>query len=69
MANKSFGLRVPNPHPKPTISGMDGQQMHNEILLGLPRKECDALFPDLECKCEPMMRCMKRDSRLRMVTS
>jgi CRP-like cAMP-binding protein len=27
---------------------MDGAQMHNEILLGLPGKECDVLFPDLE---------------------
>ena len=48
MANKSSVPRVPNPGLKPTISGMDGPQMHNEILLGLPRKECDALFPDLE---------------------
>jgi len=27
---------------------MDGNQMHNEILLGLPREECDVLFPYLE---------------------
>ena len=48
MANKSSVPRVPKSRPQPTISGMDGQQMHNEILLGLPRKECDVLFPDLE---------------------
>ena len=48
MANNSSVPRVPKSRPQPTISGMDGQQMHNEILLGLPRKECDVLFPDLE---------------------
>ena len=48
MANKPSVPRVPKSRPQPTISGMDGQQMHNEILLGLPRKECDALFPGLE---------------------
>jgi hypothetical protein len=26
----------------------DGNSIHNEILLGLPRKECDAVFSDLE---------------------
>ena len=30
------------------ISGLDGQQLHNEILLRLPRKECTVLFPSLE---------------------
>ena len=48
MANKSSVPRVPKSRPQPTISGMDGAQMHNEILLGLPRKECDVLFPHLE---------------------
>ena len=38
----------PNLPTYTTISGMDGQQMHNEILLGLPHTECDVLFPDLE---------------------
>jgi CRP-like cAMP-binding protein len=27
---------------------MDGQQMHNQILLGLPRNECGVLFAELE---------------------
>ena len=48
MANNSSAPRVPKSRPQPTISGMDGAQMHNEILLGLPRKESDVLFPDLE---------------------
>jgi CRP-like cAMP-binding protein len=48
MANNLSVPRVPKSRPQPTISGMDGAQMHNEILLGLPRTECDALFPDLE---------------------
>jgi len=48
MANKPAVPRVSTASSPSTISGMDGQQMHNEILLGLPRKECDVLFPDLE---------------------
>jgi hypothetical protein len=48
MANQPSVPRVPKSLPQPTISGMDGAQMHNEILLGLPGKECDVLFPDLE---------------------
>jgi CRP-like cAMP-binding protein len=48
MANKSSGPRAPKTPSHPPISGMDGQQMLNEILLGLPRKECDVLFADLE---------------------
>jgi CRP-like cAMP-binding protein len=48
MANKSSGSRVPKTPACPTISGMDGEQMHNEILLGLPRNECGVLFADLE---------------------
>ena len=44
MANKSAVPRV----SKFNISGMDGQQMHNEILLGLPRAESAVLFPYLE---------------------
>ena len=56
MANKSSGPRVPKSQPQPTISGMDGQQMHNEILLGLPRKECDVICCRTwsTCKCEPI---------------
>src|SRR6185437_8040818 len=48
MANKPAVPRVSTASSPSTISGMDGQQMHNEILLGLPRKECDVLFPNLE---------------------
>jgi hypothetical protein len=47
MAKKS-GPRVSTSPPQPIISGMDGQQMLNEILLGLPRKECDVPFADLK---------------------
>jgi CRP-like cAMP-binding protein len=47
MASKS-GRHVSKSPLQPTISGMDGQQMRNEILIGLPRKERDVLFPDLE---------------------
>jgi CRP-like cAMP-binding protein len=48
MAKKSAVPRVSKASPPSTISGMDGQQMHNEILLGLPRAESAALFPYLE---------------------
>jgi len=48
MANKSSGPRVSISSSHPTVSGMDGEQMHNEILLGLPRNECAVLFPELE---------------------
>jgi CRP-like cAMP-binding protein len=47
MANKSSGLHVAKSSPPPTISGMDGRPMRNEILLSLPSKERNALFPDL----------------------
>ncbi len=33
---------------KPALAGVDGNSIHNEILLGLPRKECDAVFSSLE---------------------
>jgi CRP-like cAMP-binding protein len=46
MANKSAVPRVSK--FQPNISGMDGQHMHNEILLGLRRAESVALFPYLE---------------------
>jgi len=46
MANKSAVPRVSK--FQPNISGMDGQHMHNEILLGLPRAESVVLFPYLE---------------------
>jgi len=46
MANKSVASRISQ--PPTTISGMDGQQMHNEILLGLSRAESVVLFPYLE---------------------
>jgi CRP-like cAMP-binding protein len=46
MANKSAVSRI-SPS-QPTISGMDGQSMLNEILLGLPRSECVVLFPYLK---------------------
>jgi CRP-like cAMP-binding protein len=35
-------------NPKLSPAGRDGNSLHNEILLGLPRKECDAFFSDLE---------------------
>lgn len=47
MANNSSDSRAAASSPQPIIRGMDGQRMHNEILLGLPRKERDAVFPDL----------------------
>ena len=34
--------------PKVSPNGADGNSIHNEILLGLPRKECEAVFSDLE---------------------
>jgi CRP-like cAMP-binding protein len=46
MANKSAVPRVSK--LQPNISGMDGQHMHNEILLGLPRAESGVLFPYME---------------------
>jgi CRP-like cAMP-binding protein len=48
MANESAVPRVSRPSPQSTISGMDGQHMHNEILLGLRRAESVVLFPYLE---------------------
>ena len=48
MTNKSSRSPISQPPAHPTIRGMDGNQMHNEILLGLPRKECDVLFSYLE---------------------
>jgi CRP-like cAMP-binding protein len=33
---------------KPSLAGTNGNAIHNEILLGLPRKERDAVFPCLE---------------------
>ncbi len=46
MANKP---RPPSkPFPKPLHSDGDGNHIHNEILLGLPPKERDAVFPKLE---------------------
>jgi CRP-like cAMP-binding protein len=48
MANKSAVPRVSKAFPQSAISGMDGQQMHNEILLGLPRTESAVIFPLLE---------------------
>lgn len=34
--------------PKSSAAATDGNSMHNEILLGLQRKEYDAVFSDLE---------------------
>lgn len=34
--------------PKLPNSDSDGNQIHNEILLSLPREECDIIFPKLE---------------------
>ncbi len=46
MANKP---RPPGkPSPKPLHSDGDGNHIHNEILLGLPLKERDAVLPKLE---------------------
>ena len=47
MANKSSRLRIKQT-PKPPPAGADGRTIRNEILLGLPSKECDAVFPSLE---------------------
>ena len=33
---------------KPPRSDGDGNHIHNEVLLGLPRRECEALFSKLE---------------------
>jgi len=48
MADKSSASRPPKTSAFPAISGMDGEHMHNEILLKLPPKECGALFAKLE---------------------
>jgi CRP-like cAMP-binding protein len=46
MANKS---RPPTkPSPTPAITDSDGNHIHNEILLGLPREERETLFSKLE---------------------
>jgi CRP-like cAMP-binding protein len=45
MAEKHSRIRVkPDGHAPPTI---DGQPVENEILLGLPQKEREAIFPQL----------------------
>jgi len=51
MANKSAVPRVSK--FQPNISGIHGQHMHNEILLGLPRAESAVLFPYLEYVAMP----------------
>jgi CRP-like cAMP-binding protein len=35
-------------NPKSSPAGNDGNSIHNEILLALPRKECDEIFSNLE---------------------
>jgi len=47
MAQKSSYLRF-KPRAKPPSLGGDGHSMHNEILLGLPRKECEAMLEKME---------------------
>src|SRR2546421_9352657 len=47
MAQKSSYLRF-KPRAKPPSIGVDGHSMHNEILLGLPRKECEAVLEKVE---------------------
>ena len=47
MAQKSSYLRF-KPRAKPPSLGVDGHSMHNEILLGLPRKECEAMLEKME---------------------
>src|SRR5438309_589742 len=44
MAQKSSYLRF-KPRAKPPSLGVDGHSMHNDILLGLPRKECFVGLP------------------------
>jgi CRP-like cAMP-binding protein len=48
MGNTSSDLPITRSFSLPAISGLDEEQMHNEILLGLPRKECSAIFSGLE---------------------
>jgi CRP-like cAMP-binding protein len=48
MANKSAVFHVFKASDPSSISGMDGQEMYNEILLGLPRGESALLFSLLE---------------------
>ena len=43
MVRKSFTRSVPS-----AIGGVDGHSMHNQILLGLPRKECRVVFANLD---------------------
>jgi CRP-like cAMP-binding protein len=46
MANRS---RPPTQSsPTPLIANLDGNHLHNEILLGLPPRESELLFPKLE---------------------
>ena len=45
MANKT---RPPAKSSPPSIADGDGNQIHNEILLGLPPKEFELLLPALE---------------------
>lgn len=47
VAKKSSGPGVTK-LSSPTIASIDGQQVHNDILLRLPRRERDAIFPELD---------------------
>jgi CRP-like cAMP-binding protein len=46
MANQSRPPRKSS--PAPAIVDADGNRIHNEILLGLPPRECELLFSQLE---------------------
>jgi len=67
MANKSSGRRSPKNPIHPPISGMDGEPMHNEILLRLPHNECRLLFAlcsahDGQASRSPLAFCKEQDS-------
>jgi len=69
MANKPAVARVSKASSPSTISGMDGQQMHNEILLGLPGQSLLCFFHfGNTCQCRLITCCMKPGRPLRMVT-
>ena len=68
MAKKSSGPGVAK-LSSPTIASIDGQQVHNDILLRLPRGSGDQFFQNwISRECVPMTYSMKRVRRLRTVT-
>ena len=45
---KKYARTIPKRSPQTPLSDDDGNHIHNEILLSLPREECDIVFSNLE---------------------